>query len=339
MKRRTFFLSLLGGAALGWTGWKSASSRPSRLTNLHPGPVAKVSRTKQALGTRISITAFHQDPSFAEEAIERAFDEVELVEQLMSLYRPDSQLSQLNKKGVLQNPHPYLIEVLQTASHLSNKTQGTFDITIQPLYQLYAHSAHQGTFPDPNQVAKTLAQVDWRNLVISSRQVTLHGDGTAITLNGIAQGFASDVLVKSLKRSGIENALIDSGEIGTLGRHIEDRAWSIGIKHPRNPDEILGLAELQGRCLATSGDYETRFDDGYEHHHLFDPNSGLSSNEFSSVSIVAPTALQADALSTAVFVMGIRKGRALVEATPNVDALFVAKNGQVTRTTHFPLIT
>ncbi len=340
MKRRNFILSLVGGAALGWTGWKSNSyvsiqNAPSKTTGL----LAKVSRSSQALGTRVSLTVYHQDMKVGNEAIDHAFKEIDLVEQQMSLYRKDSQLCQLNRTSKLVHPHPYLVEVLQEAVQLSETTGGAFDVTVQPLYRAYADSATAGEVPDSNALAEILKRVDWRNLKITQNSIELLGDHTEITLNGIAQGFASDVAVRALRSYGIEHALIDSGEIATLGNHGQDRDWSIGIKHPRLSDELLAQAALHGRCLATSGDYETRFGSGYQHHHLLDPHSGLSANELSSVSIAAPTALQADALSTAIFVLGLRKGRQLIESMTDVDALFVSKQGELTRTQHFPIIT
>lgn len=340
MKRRNFILSLVGGVALGWTGWKSSSHVSTPNAPFNPtGFLAQASRSAQALGTRVSLTVYHRDMKVANEAINHAFKEIDRVEQQMSLYRKDSQLCQLNRTGKLVHPHPYLLEVLQAAVQLSEKTGGAFDVTVQPLYQAYAESALSGELPSANSLATILKRVDWRNLKITDNTIELLGDRTEITLNGIAQGFASDVATRVLKSHGIEHALIDSGEIATLGNHGQDRDWSIGIKHPRVTDELLGQAALHGRCLATSGDYETRFSSGYQHHHLLDPHSGLSANELSSVSIAAPTALQADALSTAVFVLGLQKGRQLIEAMTDVDALFVSKHGELTRTQQFPIIT
>ena len=339
MKRRKFIQSLVGGSALGWTGWKLNSYWPALTPefNLTSAPV-KVSRGAHALGTQVSLTVFHRDALVAEAAIDQAFKEIEVVEQLMSIYRPDSQLSQLNQSGKLNHPHPSLLKVLQTALQVSKETDGAFDVTIQPLYQLYARHAEKGSSPDDRSIRQTLQRVDWRQVEISNERIRLHGDNTAITLNGIAQGFASDAVAKVLQAHRIEHALIDSGEIGTLGKHAENRDWSIAIKHPRKPDDFLGLAKLQGRCLATSGDYETRFGEGYRNHHLLDPRTGRSANELSSVSIAAPTAIQADALSTAVFILGLREGKKLIESTLDVDALFVTRKGEIISTPEFPFI-
>ena len=340
MNRRKFFLSLAGGAALGWIGWKSSSQGPTpELKHKFLEGMVKLARSQRAFGTDVSITVFHPNKRQAEKAIQRAFKEIELVEDLMSIYHPESQLSQLNRDKTVSQPHPYLVEVLKTATDLSKETNGAFDITVQPLYQLYAQSADSNHRPDPGRIKSVLEQVNWRKLEVSSQQIRLYGEHSAITLNGIAQGYAADLVAMRLRQSGIEHALINSGEIGTIGKHIEDRDWSIGIKHPRNKNNVLGVTELKGRCLATSGDYETRFGAGFEHHHLLDPRTGASANELSSVSIAAPTALMADALSTAVFVMGLQRGKELLRTIPNVDALFITKQGHIHQTNHFPFIT
>jgi len=340
MKRRQFILSLAGTAAAGLTGWKLVQTTGAKSFKgaLPTGQLVKLSRNGWALGTQVTLTVFHDDQAAAEEALEQAFKEIETVEQVMSLYRPTSQLSQLNRNGRLDNPHPYLVEVLETASALSEQTNGAFDVTVQPLWTLYYTHAKARTEPTGAELQAALAKVDWRRVEISPQQIRLKGDGTEITLNGIAQGFAADAVGRVLQTYGITSALIDTGEIGTVGARAGKDDWSIGIKHPRKPQDFLGLASLNGRCLATSGDYETRFSEDFSQHHLLDPKTGRSPSELSSVSVAAPTALQADALSTAVFLLGLKAGRQLIEATPGTDALFVTKEGQTVRTSGFSLI-
>ena len=328
MKRRKFILCLAGTAAAGLTGWKLAA--PAR------GQLVKVTRNGWALGTNVSLTVFHTEARQAEKALDLAFAELDRVEDVMSLYRPESALCQLNRTGSLDNPHPYLVEVLETALDLSRRTEGAFDVTVQPLFRTYFEHAQAGRRPSAEAIQAALAKVGWRRIGLRPGRVELVS-GTELTLNGIAQGFAADAVGRVLRDHGIHHALVDTGEIGTIGTHAEREHWSIGIKHPRKSEDFLGLAALQGRCLATSGDYETRFSEDYRHHHLLDPHTGDSPTELASVSVAAPTALQADALSTAVFLMGPARGRQLIESTPGTDALFVSKNGQPFRTAGFPL--
>jgi thiamine biosynthesis lipoprotein len=279
----------------------------------------------------------HIDRRQGQAAIEAAFAELELVEQLMSIYRPQSQVSRLNRDGELKSPHPYFVEVLRTAREMSAKSDGAFDITVQPLWAVFDEAKKSGTLPTEAAIAQARAKVDWRRVEISDTRVRLGKEGMAITLNGIAQGFAADKATAALRAHGVEHALIDTGEIGTLGLKENGDAWTVGIQHPRHPDAYISLAKLAGRSLATSGDYATTFSDDFRHHHLFNPRSGYSPHELASVSIAAPSAMLADALSTAVFVLGPERGLKLAASYPQTDLLLMLKNGRTLKTENFPL--
>jgi thiamine biosynthesis lipoprotein len=157
-----------------------------------------------------------------------------------------------------------------------------------------------------------------------------------VTLNAIAQGFAADRAADALRQHGISLALVDAGEIAAMGRKPDGQPWTVGIQDPRRQDAWLALARLADRCLATSGDYSTRFDDDYRAHHIFDPRTGSSPPDYASVSIAAASATEADALATAVFAMRPEKGLRLVRCTPSVDALLVYKDGRTVATERFP---
>jgi thiamine biosynthesis lipoprotein len=338
MKRRKFLVSLIGTtAAAGWVGWQFGMRGQAAPHAPGAGKWAKVTRSSWALGTGVNITVYHADRKAAAVAIDHALAELDSVEQVLSLYRPDSQICRLNQTGSLSDPHPHLLRVLETASLLSAQTDGQFDVTIQPLFRLYADAAAAKRLPAEDELRAVLAKVDWRRVRVSGREVRLDGAGTQITLNGIAQGFASDIVTETLRSHGIAHALIDTGEIGTVGDHVAKDHWTIGIKHPRQPQNLLAFADLKGRSLATSGDYETVFSDGYTHHHLLNPRTGHSPSELSSVTVAAPSGLEADALSTALFLVGVDRGRQLIADWPGADALFVTKSGRMIPTAGFPM--
>lgn len=271
----------------------------------------------------------------AEQALDAAFAELETVEQVMSLYRPDSQVCRLNRNRRLDRPHPYLIEVLAMAEQSARLSDGAFDITVQPLWVLFAACQKQNRLPTDVEIADTRACVDWRAVEISRDDVHLRTPATAITLNGIAQGFAADRAIAALRDHGVKHALVNSGEVGSLGRKPDGHDWIVGIQHPREPDAFVSLAALRGRSLATSGDYETAFSADLSKHHIFDPRTGESPSELASVSIAAPTAMQADALSTTAMVLGPARTLALMETLSDVDVLLVLKQGHVIRTPGF----
>lgn len=297
-----------------------------------------VSRTSWALGTHVSITVLHRNAATGIAAIDAAFRKLEMIEDVMSIYRESSQLSKLNRDGALDDPHPYLVDVLRAAQAMSDRSGGAFDVTVQPLWSLYAAAKKSKRLPSDKEIAAARLCVDWKRLLVARSQIRLDGEGTAITLNGIAQGFAADRVATVLRKHGVEHALIDTGEIGTMGVKADGGVWRVGIQHPRDREAYVSVADLAGRCLATSGDYATTFSDDHEHHHLLDPRTGRSPRDLSSVSIAAATALDADALSTAVFVMGAEAGLELVEQTPGADALFVLKDGRSIITAGFPAL-
>jgi thiamine biosynthesis lipoprotein len=331
-RRKALLLALGGAAALRMKSLGAAAPEGEST------PAASVSRTSWALGTTVSLTVAGLTKARAEAALDAAFAEIETVEQVMSLYRPGSQLCELNRTGLLRDPHPYLVQVLRTAAATSRDTRGAFDVTVQPLWELCAAAKKQGRQPTGAEIAAAKARVDWRAVETRDELVRLHGRGRAITLNGLAQGFAADRAVAALAAHGVNHALVNAGEIGTSGRKTDGENWTVGIQHPREPDAFVSLAGLSGRSLSTSGDYETTFTDDFSRHHIFDPRSGDSPAELASVSIVARAALEADALSTAAMVLGVDETLRLVAGRPGVDALLVTKGGRVLATPGFPQV-
>ncbi len=295
-------------------------------------------RSAEALGTQVNITVFHPEETIANQAIDAALERIEHVEQLMSLYRPDSQLSLLNRRGVLRHPHPDLVAVLTKAAELSRLTRGAFDVTVQPLWKLYADRAGDGALPTEGEIEKVRQRIGWQHIRIESDIIYFDRAGMQVTLNGVAQGLAADLAQQALKERGIEHALIDAGELNAMGSPSRKESWHIAIQHHRQQSERIAKTGLQDRCLSTSGDYATRFSDDYRHHHLLDPRTGLSPAKLASVSVAAPSALEADVLSTAIFIIGPEQGKELVESMNLVDALFVSKSGEVVTTEGFDLI-
>lgn len=329
-----------GPLGLGLTAWLRRQGGDGERHSVVPQGAADqlqaVRQTDWALGSEISITVLHRDPEVGRTAIRTALTELRLVESLMSIYRPDSQLSRLNRDGCLEHPHPYLVTVIREAEAMSRRSDGAFDITVQPLWALYEAAQRAGTLPDAAAIKATVGAIDWRRVEVTDGKIRLTCRDAAVTLNGIAQGFAADRLMAALRKHGIEHALVSTGEIAPLGRRANGQPWTAGIQHPRRPDAYLALAALDGRCLATSGDYATNFSKDFRHNHLFDPHTGRSPENFSSVSIAAPSATLADAMSTAVFVLGPERGLQLVRSTPGADALFVFKDGRTLSTERFP---
>ena len=336
VNRRKFLMMSLGSAAALALG-QAACKRWG--TTALPMIQSAVTRPSRALGSDVSMTVLGASTAQAEAALDAAFAELETVEQVMSLYRQDSRLCRLNRDRVLDRPHPYLVEVLLAAGEMSRQSDGAFDITVLPLWELFSSSSRRGELPTDERVSTARPSVDWRAIEVTRDCIRLRTPVRAVTLNGIAQGFAADRAVAVLRQHGIGHALVNSGEVSCLGRKPTGEDWTVGVQHPRVVDAYVPLAMLDGRSLATSGDYETKFTSDFSKNHIFDPRSGQSPTELASVSIAAPTAMQAEALSTAAMVLGPARTLALIESLPNVDALLVLKNGRALRTPGFSEVT
>jgi len=333
MQRRTFIsaslgLGLLGGAAMPWLRAASAGSdSPGRSS-----PLQMFTGAGLAFGTTVSVKLMHDDEKVAARAIEDALNQIKGIDRLMSLYRPDSQVSVLNRQGYLDRPDARLVAVLRQTQELARLTEGAFDITVQPLWSAYSTAAARGEQPTSAQIDAATRTVGWRKLSIDSQAVRFAQPDMAVTLNGIAQGYATDLALAAIKKHGIRHALLDAGEFAALGKPAPQRPWTLGVRNPRDNARLAATLPLEGRSMATSGDYEMRFAADFSSHHIVDPATGRSPLELASVSVLAPSGMLADGLSTACFVMGTKKALALCEAMPGVDALLIAKSGQTWRT-------
>lgn len=339
MQRRTLLSASLGiGALAGMAGasdhWlRSVQSGPEANDGLllHTG-------SGLAFGTTVTIKLLHADQSAAQAAIADSLQEVRRVDALMSLQQEHSQVFQLNARGVVQAPDADLLQVLAFAQQLSLLTSGAFDITVQPLWHAFSLASASGRLPAPTEIAAARALVDWRCMEINAQQVRLQRTGMAITLNGVAQGYAVDLALASLRRHGVQHALLDAGEFGSIGSKANDQPWLLGVAHPRQHDTLSATIKLDGRKVATSGDYARSFSPDFAHHHIFDPTSGDSPLELASATVLAPTGILADGLSTAFMVMGTDKALALAAQIHDVDALLIDKSGRVRKTSRFPAL-
>lgn len=323
MKRRTFVCATLG--TLAGAGALALSS-----------DLEFYSGAALAFGTTISLSVLHHDRREAELAIQDALRSAQKVDRLMSIYHPASQVFQLNRDGLYVHPDPQLLEVLAQARQLSEWTGGAFDITVQPLWRAFSAAAAKGELPSEAERASARQLVDWRGLAYDRDHVRLALPGMAITLNGLAQGYAADRALAALRAHGIGHALLDTGEFVASGRKRHGQPWTLGIRAPRDAEALATTLYVEGCGVATSGDYASTFTPDYAHHHIFDPARGDSPTELASVSVMAPTGMLADGLSTAFMVMGREPASELAVQLPAVDLMTIDKRGRIWRSPTFP---
>jgi len=284
------------------------------------------------LGAETELQLYHPDVQTARRAIDACFSEVHRLETVFSLQRPDSALSRLNRAGSLSNPPVELVALLDTAAGFSRATGGAFDVTVQPLWELYARHFAAVT-ADPNgpalsDIRRALACVDYRQVEVSRTLVAFNQPGMAVTLNGIAQGFVTDRVTEMLRDRGFEHVLVNMGEMRALRGHADGTPWRVGIADPEQPWRSLHRLPLIDRAIATSGAYGMLFDAHGRHHHLFDPHTGTSPHYYRSVSVIAPDATTADALSTGLSALAPEAALPVVHAHREVRAILIGTDGK-----------
>ncbi len=285
-----------------------------------------------ALGSGAEMRLYHPDRKAAEALIAKALSEVSRLEKIFSLYRDDSDISRLNREGRLHNPPSDLLAVLSMSRNIHRITQGAFDPTVQPLWNAYAdyfrRHPKSRTAPPKALLDKALEKVGFDAVEFGSNGIRFAKSGMALSLNGIAQGYITDRITEMLRDSGIKQALIDLGEIRALDT-THSRTWRAGVRHPDDETAVLFHIPLQNQGLATSGGYGTHMDEDGKFTHLFDPRSGISTPRYKSVSVTAPAAAIADALSTAFSLMDENEIQMALRQVSGVKVWLVSEGNRI----------
>jgi FAD:protein FMN transferase len=318
--RRQWLRCSLGlGAALAGVG-----AAPGHAS---PGHLRWRERALLGFGTTLWLRAAHREAETVERALDAAVQAIRHVETQMSLFDPASAVSRLNRDGELRAPDADLLQVLRLAQQVAAGSAGAFDITVQPLWLAWAAARRAGRTPTAQELSKARALVGWRDVEVEAARVLLRRPGMAITLNGIAQGYAADLARERLRAHGIEHALLDTGEWAPLGHAPGDLPWRLAVADPRNAAQPVAALQAQGRSVATSSDAHTTFTADLRHHHIFDPHSGESPAQLASVTVLAHSCALADALTKVMFMGGIPDALALAQRW-GVDVLAIDKAGR-----------
>ena len=322
MKRRTILRWGWGLGASAATGLVASSKLGNSSQELQ-----WVSRTLTAMGTSMTMQVAHFDAERATRALDAAMAEIRHIEDQMSLFRPDSAICRLNRTGRLANPHPDMLEILRVAQQVAQQSQGAFDVTVQPLWLAFEEAKSLGRLPSAESVLAARQQVGWSGLRVTESEVQLERAGMGITLNGIAQGYAADKVKARLQGLGIAHALINAGEWVSLGQPAHEGDWTLGVANPREAHQLITGISMEGRSVATSADDQCTFSSDFVNHHIFDPHTGRSPTELSSVTVVAQKCVIADALTKVFFMAGFDRALPLARKW-GVDVLVVDKRGR-----------
>jgi len=293
-------------------------------------------RSAPMMGTVVTVKAYGEEP---EEAVEAALRRMGEVASLFNLYDPRSEVSRINARAsrgwVKVSEH--VAKVLRRALHFSRLSGGAFDVTAAPLILLWKEAIKHTKKPPPKreiEAAKGLVGYRWLEVHPEKPLVRLRKHGMKVDLGGAAKGYVDDVGISELRRRGVRHALINSGgDIVALDAKPGGRPWAVGIEHPRREGEILGVVKVRGGAVTTSGDYRQFFIwRGKRFCHIVDPRTGYPASKCMSVTVVAPSGLDADILSTTIFVLGPEEGISLARRLEGVEALVVSSEGKVEMT-------
>lgn len=291
----------------------------------------KVGISRPAMSTLVSVTALHSSRDTIEEAIGRAFGEMDRLIALLSRFEPSSAVSVLNQQGRLTDVPPELDHIVSSALEYHRRSRGSFDVTVQPLVDLLKATVEAGqtSGPSPDRLLDALECVGSQHLNAAPGSIRFERDGMGVTLDGIAKGYIVDRIAAVLGQHGIERYLVNAGgDIRCAGTKQGGQPWTVAVQDPAKRGDFPARLRIRTGALATSGGYERFFDRAGASHHIVDTRTGRSPDRGLSVTVLAPTAMAADALATAAFVMDPRDGVALIDGFPRCECLIVETDGR-----------
>lgn len=288
------------------------------------------------MGNRFDLAVVGSNELDARAALEKAVLEIQRIEQLLSTYRPDSQTNQINEMAGIS---PVIVdaevfELIQRAQRISDLTQGAFDLTYGSMDKsLWNFDQKMTQLPSPELAKKSVQLIDYQQveLDIHNKSVFLKKKGMRLGFGGIGKGYAADRAKALLVSLGFQHGLVNaSGDLCAWGNKENGKPWSIGVVHPDQSDQIIAHFDLKNSSVATSGNYEKFVViDGKKYSHTIDPNTGYPIQGIKSVTVFAPFAELADALTTPIAVMGVSIGLDLINQIPGLGCVVIDDDNQV----------
>jgi thiamine biosynthesis lipoprotein len=296
---------------------------------------ATLNDERSAMGSRFEITAVHADEKKCLAAIDEAYDEIERIEQLLSEWRESSPTSEINRKaGVEPVVVPQeLYNLVRRSIRISKLTDGAFDITFHTVGHLWNFKSRSAPIPDDEAIRAAMKDIGYARIILddTKRTVFLDRPGTRIGFGAIGKGYAANRAVFVLREHGVSGGIINAGgDLVIFGLQEDGEPWRVGIANPLARTKVFAFLDLTDQAVVTSGDYENYIEiDGRRYSHILDPRTGYPVEELRSVTILCPDGELADALATAVSVLGVQRGLDLVNGLNRIEAMLVGKDGNV----------
>lgn len=285
------------------------------------------------MDTLIEVTAYGPQ---AEKGVKEAFSEFERMYALADQYDPNSQISKVNQAAGSSKVavDADIFAMVEESCQLAEKLEGTFDVSVGPLVELWGIGKKGEYIPSDLELANVLPLVNYKLIEIDKVNHTLFlpKKGMKLDLGGIAKGYAVDKAIAKLQAAGVKSALVNAGgTVRVIGSRPDGKPWRIGVQDPRKPDGVIAKVELAGwDTMETSGDYQ-RFimKDNVRYAHIFDPRTGKQPRDIAAVTMIMNNARQGDIFSTALFVLGVERSLVRLKEFPGVEAIFVTLDGKV----------
>jgi len=294
--------------------------------------LARVKHARDVMGTFAEVTAYDQDRETARRAVEAAYARLDDVNRLMSDYTDQSEIGRLN--GLRANEHlvvsPETFHSLQEAARIAELSGGAFDVTCRPLVRLWKRAGKTNRLPTEAELAAVRQRIGWQNLKLDpeTQTVTPMVDGLQVDLGGIAKGYALDLAAEAMQRAGVTRGLVDvGGDVRVVGPKPDESPWRIGVRHPlRGNEEMFCVLEVKEGAVATSGPQFRYVEiEGKRYSHIVDPRTGRPAEQASSVTVIAPDGLTADAWATVFSVLTATEGQAMLDrgVVTGVEVLWI----------------
>jgi len=293
-------------------------------------------KTEFVLGTVVTVQIYDH----ASEALfDKIFDRLREIEEKMTINQENSEVLEVNKNAGIDFVHVSedTFHVIQRGKIFSELSRGRFDISIGPLVKLWNIGTEEARVPSREEIDQKKQLVDYRDVLLneSEKSVMLKKEGMFLDLGGIAKGFAADEIVKIFEENHVESGLINvGGNVFAHGNRLDGADWRIGIRNPSSSSsagDYIGIISVSDKTVVTSGIYERYFEeDGKRYHHILDPETGYPvENNLVSVTVIGEHSVDADALSTAVFSLGLEEGMKLIQELEDTEAIWITKENQV----------
>jgi thiamine biosynthesis lipoprotein len=296
------------------------------------------------MGTRFEITVVANDSATAFANIDAAISEITRIEKLISSWDETSETSNINRNAGIQpvKVSEELFKLIERSLTLSKLTDGAFDISYASMDRVWKFDGSMTAMPTEAAIKNSVVKVGYKNIELNSenRTVFLKKEGTQLGFGAIGKGYAADKAKELLQKNGVVAGIINaSGDMNTWGKRPNGAHWQVAITNPLDKNKAYGLLPLHG-AVATSGNYEKHITfNNTRYAHIIDPRTGYPSTGILSVTVFAPKAELADALATAVFVMGAKIGLDRINQLPDIECIIVLEDGSLKKSKNIKLET